>query len=148
MGGEEAGHRFDIRHLVAGDEDLVLAAAVLFDATPRRDWTERFLAREGHHLLIAYLGDAPVGFVSGVETLHPDKGCEMFVYELGVDEPYRRRGIAKELVRELLHVARERGCYGMWVPLDRDNEAAFATYRSVGATQPDDATILAWSITT
>ena len=136
--------RFDIRYLGVGDEELVLAAAVLFDAVPRRDWTERFLARDGHHLLVAYLDDVPVGFVSGVETLHPDKGCEMFVYELGVDEPHRRRGIAKALLGELLHVARTRGCYGMWVPVEPDNTAAVAMYRAAGASGPRTASTFTW----
>jgi ribosomal protein S18 acetylase RimI-like enzyme len=137
---------FEIRWLGSGDDQLVLDAAVLFDATPRRDWTAQFLGRDGHHLLIAYLGDTPVGFISGVETLHPDKGAEMFVYELGVDDPYRRRGVASELVRELLEVARRRGCYGMWVPVEPDNEAALATYRSTGAAGPDPAANFTWSI--
>ena len=139
---------FEIRRLGAGDVEAVLDAAVLFDATPRRDWTEQFLTRQGHHLLIGYLGDTPVGFISGVETVHPDKGVEMFVYELGVDEPYRRRGIAGALVGELLHIARTNGCYGMWVPTETDNEAALATYRAAGAQPPEEAVTLTWSFTT
>ncbi len=139
---------FEIRRMGAGDEQSVLDAAVLFDATPRRDWTTQFLTRQGHHLLIAYLGETPVGFISGVETVHPDKGVEMFVYELGVDEPYRRRGIASALVGELLHIARTAGCYGMWVPTEGDNEAALATYRAAGAKPPEEAVVLTWSFTT
>ena len=37
-------------------------------------------------LLIAYdAAGGPVGFVSGAEMTHPDKGREMFGCELGVD---------------------------------------------------------------
>ena len=37
-------------------------------------------------------GELPVGMVTGVETTHPDKGTEMFLYELSVDVgPHRRR---------------------------------------------------------
>jgi ribosomal protein S18 acetylase RimI-like enzyme len=136
----------EIRRMGPADVQLVLDAAVLFDATPRRDWTELFLAREGHHLLIAYVGTTPVGFVSGVETLHPDKGAEIFVYELGVDEPHRRQGIARALVDELLHVARTRRCYGMWVPIEPDNEAAVATYRSTGGAGPEPAAMFNWTV--
>ncbi len=138
---------FEIRQMGAGDEQAVLDAAILFDATPRRDWTTQFLTRQGHHLLIAYLGDEAVGFISGVETVHPDKGVEMFVYELGVDEPYRRQGIASALVRELLHIARTSGCYGMWVPTEGDNAGALATYRSAGAAPPEEAVTLSWTFT-
>ena len=35
----------------AGDVGLLLDAAELFDAPPTREWSERFLASEGHHLL-------------------------------------------------------------------------------------------------
>jgi len=54
----------DIRVLCPGDDGLVAAASHLFDG--------------------------PVGFVSGVEVTHPDKGTEMFLYELAVDETFRR----------------------------------------------------------
>ena len=71
--------------------------------------------------------------ISGVETTHPDKGTEMFLYELGVDEDARRQGVATALVNALAALARERGCYGMWVGVDTDNAAARATYRRAGA---------------
>ncbi|WP_235511490.1 N-acetyltransferase [Agromyces sp. Root81] len=72
---------------------------------------------------------AGVGFVSGVEMRHPDKDAEMFVYELGVDEAWRRRGIAKALLLALRDVAVQLGCRGMWTGTERDNAAALATYR-------------------
>src|SRR6266536_1462212 len=49
------------------------AAGHLFDTLPRRDATERFLADERHHLLIAYVDEVPAGMVTGVELTHPDK---------------------------------------------------------------------------
>ncbi len=75
----------------------------------------------------------PLGFVSGVETTHPDKGTEMFLYELGVAEDARRRGVGGALVDALATLARERGCYGMWTATEHDNAAALATYRGAGA---------------
>ena len=57
-----------------GEEQLMLDAAVLFDAPPDRGWTSKFLAEPGHHLLLAFVDEAVAGFVSGVETTHPDKG--------------------------------------------------------------------------
>jgi GNAT superfamily N-acetyltransferase len=90
----------EIRRLGPGDLRLLLAGAALFDAPPTELVAERFLSNEGHHLLYAVDDDGePVGFVSGVETAHPDKGTEMFLYELSVAEAHRRRGIATALVR-------------------------------------------------
>lgn len=125
----------------------MLAGAALFDAPPTELLAERFLSKEGHHLLYA-VNDAgePVGFVSGVETTHPDKGTEMFLYELSVAEAHRRRGIGTALVRALAELARERGCYGMWVGTDADNEAALGAYRAAGAGLPEPFVMLDWSL--
>jgi [ribosomal protein S18]-alanine N-acetyltransferase len=121
-------------------------AEALFDNAIDRRAAERFVAEEGHHLLLAYVGGTPVGMITGVETTHPDKGTEMFVYELSVDPGHRRRGIATQLVEELADVARKRGCYAMWVLTDRDTTAALATYRRAGATRDSDAVMLEWDI--
>ncbi|MEV0091644.1 GNAT family N-acetyltransferase [Streptomyces sp. NPDC050738] len=128
----------------ATDPAELVAAQHLFDGPARHEWSLAFLAAPGHLMLLAYVEGRPAGFITGIEMLHPDKGSEMCLYELGVDEPYRRRGIARELVATLAEVARDRGCYDMWVPVDADNEPALALYRATGA-QPDGAiAILTW----
>ncbi|MFE4450267.1 GNAT family N-acetyltransferase [Streptomyces sp. NPDC056796] len=122
----------------------LLAAAPLYDAPPRPGWAARFLAADGHLMLIAYAGDVPAGFVSGIEMLHPDKGTEMCLYELCVDERYRRRGIGRALTEALAAEARARGCYDMWVGVERGNEAALAAYRSAGAADDGVFAMLTW----
>jgi ribosomal protein S18 acetylase RimI-like enzyme len=134
-----------IVHAGPGDEQLVLDAAELFDAPPTKLWTTKFLSSEGHHLLFAIDEDGdPVGFVSGVETSHPDKGTEMFLYELSVHPGRRNRGIGRALVEALADLARSRGCYGMWVGTEPDNAAALATYRAAGASAPEPFMTLEW----
>ena len=91
------------------------------------------------------VAEVPVGFITGVESTHPDKGTEMFLYELAVDEAYRRAGIGAALVRRLAQVAAERGCHGMWVGTEETNTAALRTYAAAGAVRGDDAVILQWS---
>ena len=135
-----------IRAIQAGDGAAIVAAGDLFDALPERVASDRFLSTPGHHLLIAYEDDQPAGFVSGVELSHPDKGTEMFLYELAVAEPFQRRGIGKALVNALLEIARERACYDMWVLTDADNEAALATYRTTGTTAESSHVMLTWDI--
>ena len=127
--------------------DAVHAAADLFDSPPIPAATERFLAEAGHHLLLAYDDDGrPVGMISGVEMTHPDKGTEMFIYELGVAPAARLQGIGSRLVAELGAIARRNGCYGMWVGTEVDNEAALATYRRAGATEEAAFTLLNWDL--
>lgn len=128
-----------------GDADRVVAAAPLFDHEPKPAAVQHFLAEPTHHLLVAYEEEVPVGFVTGVEMTHPDKGTEMFLYELGVAEAYRRRGIGGSLVQRLAEIAQSRGCYGMWVGTATTNAAALATYQRAGASRDaDQAIILSW----
>ncbi|MFB8115657.1 GNAT family N-acetyltransferase [Streptomyces sp. NPDC056465] len=132
----------DIRPAVTTGE--LLAAGHLYDAPPREEWAARFLAADGHLMLIAYVDGAPAGFVSGIEMLHPDKGTEMCLYELSVDEAHRRRGIGRALTEALAAEARKRGCYDMWVGVERDNAPALATYRSTGAADDGVFAMLTW----
>ncbi|WP_369236510.1 N-acetyltransferase family protein [Streptomyces sp. R21] len=132
----------EIRRATTADE--LSAAEHLFDNPVRPEWAERFLSTAGHHLFLAYEHDAPIGFVSGVETVHPDKGTEMFLYELGVAEPYRRRGTGRALIDTLAALAREHGCYGMWVGVDTGNDVALATYRSAGGKDDGTCTVVTW----
>jgi ribosomal protein S18 acetylase RimI-like enzyme len=135
----------EIRELRPGEDGLVTAASHLFDGPAQPEATARFLAEDGHHLLVAYEGDRALGFVSGVEVTHPDKGTEMFLYELAVDEPARRRGIGRALVERLVALARAQGCYGMWVVTDNDNEAARATYEGTGAATERGQVVEVWT---
>jgi ribosomal protein S18 acetylase RimI-like enzyme len=137
-----------IERMGSEDQELVMAAANLFDYPPRSDAVNRFLADPNHHLLIAYSGDVPVGFVSGVEVTHPDKGTEMFLYELAVDDGHRRQGIGTALVEALRDLAREQGCYGMWVLTDDDNAAAGATYRKAGGEVESQPLMFSWRFVT
>jgi ribosomal protein S18 acetylase RimI-like enzyme len=125
--------------------EAVELAGHLFDAPPQEGATQRFLADERHHLLIAYVDGVPAGMITGVEVTHPDKGTEMFLYELGVDESFQGRGVGKALVSALADLARERDCYGMWVVTGEDNEAALATYSRAGGTPEKDQVVLAWT---
>jgi ribosomal protein S18 acetylase RimI-like enzyme len=122
----------EIVRLEPGDESRVEEAAELFDHKPQPNSVQRFLRESNHHLLIAYQDGAPVGFVSGVETTHPDKGTEMLLYELGVREAYRKHGIGVALVHSMHDIARQQGCYGMWVLTEDDNQAAIRTYAKAG----------------
>ncbi|MFF4185277.1 GNAT family N-acetyltransferase [Streptomyces sp. NPDC001691] len=133
----------DIRRITR--VEAVQDAGHLFDVSPLPEATARFLADERHHLLIAYVDDAPAGMVTGVEMTHPDKGTEMFLYELGVDESFRGRGVGRALVSALADLARQRNCYGMWTITDEDNAAARATYGRAGGVAEEEQVVLVWT---
>lgn len=136
-----------LRRLRTADAEALVAASPLFDRPVTEAGAREFLQRPGHHLLLAEdeAGRA-VGFVSGVEMTHPDKGTEMFLYELSVAEDWRRRGVASHLINALAEIARELGCYGMWTGTEHDNAAALAVYRSTGATVEPGTTIVVYDL--
>jgi GNAT superfamily N-acetyltransferase len=138
-----------IHRCTPSDLGVVVSAGHLFDQAPNPVWTQRFLTAEGHHLLLATHTAGAIGFVSGIEIHHPDKATEMLLYELAVDDNHRRQGVGRALVEALLALASERGCRGMWVPLEPDDEhysAALATYLSAGATRPTTSAICEWRL--
>jgi ribosomal protein S18 acetylase RimI-like enzyme len=135
----------EIRVLGPGDEDRVVAASPLFDGPADLITAQRFLHEHGHHLLVAYEGEYPAGFASGVEMTHPDKGTEMFLYELAVEESFRRQGLGRALVEHLRNLAQERGCYGMWVLTDGENTGALATYESSGGVAETGQVVVVWT---
>jgi ribosomal protein S18 acetylase RimI-like enzyme len=135
----------EIQRLGPGDLYGAMAASPLFDGSARKMATRMFLAEEDHHLFIAYVDGDPVGFVSGVEMTHPDKGTEMFLYELSVEVSSRRQGIGRVLVDRLRELAIERECYGMWVLTDEGNVGALATYEGWGAASEHGQVVLVWT---
>jgi ribosomal protein S18 acetylase RimI-like enzyme len=115
-----------IRRLHAGDDDVIRAIA---EAEPHT----ALLADPKVIFLVAFDGDAPVGFVFGYELARRHGDPEMlFVYELGVDETHRRRGIATRLMNELLGIAEEDGVTDAFVLTEPGNEAANALYAKLG----------------
>ena len=136
----------EIVRLGPGDEERVHAASHLFDGPARAEETARTLREPTHHVLVAYVDGEPAGFVSGVEVSHPDKPTEMMLYELGVDEPRRRRGIGRALVQSLADLAAERGCPSMFVLTERSNEAALATYAFGDPVREDDFVMFTWDV--
>ena len=121
------------------------AAENLFDDPVDLDGTRRFLADDGNVLLIAYVDGDPAGFVTGTELSHPDKAQpELFLNELGVDEPYRGRGIGRRLVVELWQLAQARRCRGMWVLTDDDNEAANKVYSAANGVRLRPEVMYQW----
>ena len=127
------------------DVQTLERGAELFDDRPDHDVSLKFLNTPGHHLLFAFEDERPVGFASGAELVHPDKGTEMYLNELGVHEQFQGRGIATQLVESLIELAKELGCRGMWDVTEPDNAAAIATYRRAGADEVSPCVIFGWT---
>jgi len=124
-----------IRRLWPGDERVVDQLA-----TRRRPGRARELLADDRTLFfVAFDTDEPVAFVLAYELIrrHGDDSI-IFVYEVDVEEPYRGRGIATALMRELEQEARARDIREGFVLTDRDNEPAMRLYESVGGVDPTE----------
>lgn len=61
----------DIRRLGPGDDRALEKVGPQFDKARQAAAGTRFLKSEGHHILVAYEGEAVASFVTGVEMTHP-----------------------------------------------------------------------------
>ncbi|MFL5955094.1 MAG: GNAT family N-acetyltransferase [Gaiellaceae bacterium] len=112
-----------VRRLGIGDEDVVRRVA-------EREPQTALLADERTIFVAAFHGDEPVGFAFGYE-LPRRHGAPtiLFVYELEVEEEYRRQGIATRLLTELQRAAPAAASF---VLAETDNDAANTLYESRG----------------
>jgi ribosomal protein S18 acetylase RimI-like enzyme len=73
--------------------------------------------------------------------MRPEDPSELFVYDVEVEERFRRRGVGKTLFRELEKIAREQGIQSGWMLKDRTNDVAMALYRAAGGRHPHEETM-------
>ena len=115
-----------IRRLGPGDEDVIRALA---EDEPQT----ALLADDRTTFVAAFDGETPIGFAFGyVLPRRHGRPTTFFVYEVDVDERYRRQGIGRRLMEELLFGQDE-----AFVLTDAGNEAAMALYASLGGTRVD-----------
>ena len=83
--------------------------------------------------LLAEQGNRVVGALTAyfLPKLEQERS-EIYLYDLAVDEVFRRRGIASLLIDTLRKVAREGDCWMIFVQADRVDDAAIALYEKVG----------------
>ncbi|MFZ1042061.1 MAG: GNAT family N-acetyltransferase [Anaerolineales bacterium] len=94
---------------------------------------EKFLKDSNNVLFVAFLENQAVGFLTANRLQRFDKrGAEVLLYEIGVREDARQKGIGKALIREVKLWAKEAGADEVWVLTNRSNTAAVALYQSMG----------------
>ena len=122
----------------ARDLNAVYAAAFDDPETYRRDrpddaWLARQLGKEAIILLVAELEGRIVGGLTAYELPKLEQArSEIYLYDLAVDAPVRRRGIATALIAELQHIAVETGAWAVFVQADYGDDPAVALYTRLG----------------
>lgn len=103
------------------------------DARPDDAWLARLLGGESFIALAALVDGAVVGGIAAyVLDKFEQARREVYLYDLAVAEPYRRRGIATALIEELKRVAKVRGAYVIFVQADLGDDPAIALYTGLG----------------
>jgi len=137
-----------IRILGSNDEAVLSNSAPgVFDHNVERRLVVEFLNDPRHHLVVAIERGIVVGFASAVHYIHPDKGPELWVNEVGVAPTHRERGLAKKILNVLFEKGRELGCSQAWVLTNRSNVAAMRLYASAGGIEaPEDQVMFEFPI--
>jgi len=132
-----------IRRLGPGDEQRLQELCRRFkDRVPSDDQASVFLAREDIHVWVAEVGGELAGFAYAYVLLRIDGDTSVFLYELGVDERFRRRGLGRALVEQARALAEDAGAAKMWVDTSYDNEPARRTYAAAGGEPSTEATLV------
>jgi aminoglycoside 3-N-acetyltransferase I len=100
---------------------------------PDDAYLHRLLASDTF-VAIAALSDAQVigGLAGYVLPKFEQARSELYIYDLAVAEPYRRRGVATAMIQWLKRHARDRGIWVIFVQADLGDEPAIALYTKLG----------------
>jgi aminoglycoside 3-N-acetyltransferase I len=103
-------------------------------AVPNDAYLSRLLDKPHFIAVVAMSGDEVVGGLTAYELdkFEQDRR-EIYIYDLAVAEPHRRRGVATGLIGELRRIAAQRSAYVIFVQADLEDSAAIALYESFGA---------------
>ena len=124
---------YEIRRVGPADTALFdKIAPEVFDEPIRAERLAAYLAEPGHHLVVALADGQVVGQCEGVILRHPDKSAQLFIDEIGTALGYRRRGVARAMMRAMMDWGRELGCEEVWVGTEPDNRPARGLYGSFG----------------
>lgn len=132
-----------VRRLTTGDEATALAAAHLFDDPPVPEALADLLASASDHLLMAFMDGRPAGFALAHELRRTDGlSRELFLYEIGTDEAFQRRGVARALIEALKTLGRTRGSRLMFVLTHSSTPGAAALYTATGGVREGEDVLL------
>lgn len=100
---------------------------------PGDHYLRTLLLREDFHVLVAMDETKVIGGLTAFELpMYKEEVNEMFLYEIGVNEAYRKRSVATDLINYLKQLALQRGINEMYVGTDLENMPAQKLYAKTG----------------
>ena len=102
-------------------------------APPSDGYLDRVLAKDDMIVLVALVNDEVVGGLVAYELAKLERErSEIYIYDLAVAGPHRRRGIATRLIGQLREIARLRGAWVIYVQADYGDDPAIELYTKLG----------------
>ena len=102
-------------------------------ARPSASYRDELLADPTFIALAALDGETLVGALAAYEIRKfEQERREIYIYDLAVEEAYRRRGIATTLIGEVTRIARDRGVYLVMIQAEAEDAPAVALYSKLG----------------
>jgi len=108
-------------------------AEEVFDGKINAQRLETYLEAPGHLMIIAVCGTQVIGQVAAYVHRHPDQASDVYIDNLGVTPAFRRCGVARRLVNEVLAWGKTLKCRQAWIVTETENHAARALYEGQGA---------------
>lgn len=101
--------------------------------TPDDDYLAKLLGQDSFIQLAAFADGAVVGALSAyILPKFEQARSEIYIYDLAVDEAFRRHGIAQSLIEALTPIASEAGAWVVFVQADYGDDPAIALYEKLG----------------
>jgi ribosomal protein S18 acetylase RimI-like enzyme len=91
-----------------------------------------FARAAGALAFVAFDGEEIQGWCWGYHLPRPDGSSMLYLHELEVDEPHRRRGIGRDLLRAFIAGGARLGATRMFLTTGADNAPARSLYESMG----------------
>ena len=138
-----------VRRETAVDAALAARLDAMFDEDVAWDDAQgrRFLADPDALLLVARWDGVPCGFLTAYRLQRFDRRrAEVVLYEIGVEEPFQRRGAGRALVEEAKRWATEVGADELWVMTEEDNAPARALYAAAGGAEESGFTMFDYDL--
>lgn len=135
---------FEVR--VLGAQDVATARAMLAmfgrefadentysSKQPDDRYLQRLLESDNFVAIVALVGTRVIGGLAGyVLPKFEQPRSEFYIYDLAVEEAYRRRGVATGLIERLKKLAANRGIYVIFVQADHGDDPAIELYTKLG----------------
>lgn len=100
---------------------------------PTKAYSAEWLGQDKNIVLVAMAQNKVIGGLIAFELpLFDQIKKEIFLYEIGVVQAYRRQGVARQLINKIIESATDRMVSCIFVATSINNEAAKHLYQSTG----------------